>query len=176
MKSLRLLWLIVPVLLALAALYGVLTYLKKKDEVTSYAVDRIHHGPPIPPQRIVHGSFTLSQSKRFSFVVPPHVIEPHLYGEFSSSLRAVGGATLSNQSADIEFLLMNEAQYQDLVSRRSAQSVYDSDLSHDRSVSIALPATFEDPVRYYVVFRRAADEKTPVSVKADLTVDFEPSM
>jgi hypothetical protein len=176
MKSLRLLWFIVPVLLALGTLYGVLAYLKKKERSTSYAVDHIQHGPPIPSKRLVHGSFSLGQSRRFSFVVPPHVMGPHLYGEFSSSVRGAGGATLRNQSADVALLLLNEAQYQDFLKRRSTQPVYASDPSHDQRISIALPGTLADPVTYYVIFQPATDPKTPVSVNADLTVEFQSSM
>jgi hypothetical protein len=90
-------------------------------------------------------------------------------------MQGAGGARIADESADVELMVMSEEQYDEFAHRRSAESLYAIEPSHDHGVSIALPATQDTEVRYYVVFRRTTDAKSPVWVNADLTVEFEPS-
>ena len=143
------------------------------DEGSS--LDHVSQGPRLPPQRVVHGLSKLDKYEKFPFDVPPHVIAPRLSGEFSSFMQGAGGARISDESADVELLVMTDEQYDAFSHRRSAESLYAIEPSHDHGVSIALPTTQSDGVHYYVVFRRTTDGKNPVWLKADLTVEFAPS-
>ena len=176
MRSLRALWFLVPVVLALVGLYAVISWLKKKDQVAVYEVDRIHRDAPMAAQRIAHGNFRLAKSQKFSFIVPPHVLSPRLSGEFSTFVPGADGSRSPDRSEGVELVLLDESQYRDFAGGRSARSLYFGDPSRKQDVNIALPATSEDPVRYYVVFQRASDEKSPLSVKADLSVKFDSAM
>jgi hypothetical protein len=173
----RLLWLLAPVALALLALFGVLKLIRDRDRAAaSFAVDHVAHGPRIPPRTIAQGDFAVGRPQRFSFIVPPHVLTPRLRGEFSTFARGRDGARLSDSTGGIDFMLLNEFQYQDFVRGSStAQAMYAYNSSHQQALSLALPATLGDPVHYYVIMRKAGEEKAPVWVRADLVVDFDSS-
>jgi len=109
---------------------------------------------------------------KFQFDVPAHVISPRLQGQFSSFIQGAGGARISDESADVELMVMSEDQYNAFEHKTSAESVYAIEPSHDHEVSITLPTTQDSPVRYYAVFRRTNDGKSPVWVNADLTAEF----
>jgi hypothetical protein len=112
----RLLWLLAPVALALVALFGVLKMIRDRDRASaSFAVDHVVQGPKIPPKTIAQGDFAVARPQRISFIVPPHVLTPRLRGEFSTFVRGRDGARLPDSSAGIDFMLLNESQYQDFI-------------------------------------------------------------
>ncbi len=109
---------------------------------------------------------------KFQFEVPPHVISPQVSGDFSSFIQGAGGARISDESADVELMIMSEEQCDAFEKKTSAESVYAIEPSHDHEVSITLPGTQDVPARYYAVFRRANEGKSPIWVNANLTADF----
>jgi hypothetical protein len=136
----------------------------------------VSQGPRLQPKTVAHGIAKLDRYQKFAFEVPPHVIAPRLRGEFSSFQQGPGGARISDESADVELMIMSEEQYDAFTQHRSAESVYAIEPSHDHGVSITLPTTQDAAVHYYAVFRRATDGKTPVWVNANLTIDFSSSV
>ena len=164
--------LVLPLItIALAALPGCNRGPKQELNDNS-SLDHISKAPHLPPQRVTHGSFTLGKYQKFSFEVPAHVIMPHLQGEFSSFTQGADGAKVSDESADVELMVMTEEQFDALVYRRSAESLYAIEPSHNHGVSISLPSTQDSPVRYYAVFRRNTEGKAPISVNANLTLEL----
>ena len=149
---------------------------KQQPADDSPSVDRISQAQRTPPQQVAHGLVRLDKYQKFPFEVPPHVISPRLRGEFSSFMQGADGARISDESADVELMVMTEAQCDDFVHRRSAQAVDAVEPSHNHGVKITLPASQDEPVRYFVVFRRTTDAKDPVWVNADLTAEFDSSM
>ena len=139
------------------------------------SLDRVSQRPILAPQRVAHGISKLGKLQKFPFDVPAHAITPRLQGNFSSFVQGTGGARINDESADVELLVMSEDQYDAFTNRRSAESVYAIEPSHDHGVSIALPATQADAVHYYAVFRRSNDGKSPIWVNADLNVEFDGS-
>lgn len=137
------------------------------------SLDRVSQGPRLPPQRVTHGLSRLDKSQKLPFEVPPHQLTPRLQGSFTSFVQGAGGARINDESADVELMVMTEEQYDAYIHKRSAESLYAIEPSHDHSVSIALPATQSEAAHYYAVFRRNDDVKTPVWVNADLSVAFE---
>lgn len=138
-------------------------------------LDRISQGPKLPPQKVTHGLARLDKVQKLPFDVPPHQLTPRLQGSFSSFVQGEGGARISDESADVELMVMTEDQYEAYIHKRSAESMYAIEPSHDHGVSIALPATQGDGAHYFAVFRRNNDAKTPVWVNADLSVAFDGS-
>ena len=67
---------------------------------------------------------------------------------------------------------MNDEQYADYLHGHSADVVYSVDSSHDRDVSLGLPATLDHPVRYYLVFRNNPSSPGKKVVQADFRIDF----
>ncbi len=143
------------------------------DEGSS--LDHVSQTPRLPPQRVAHGLSKLDKYQKFPFEVPPHALTPRLRGDFSSFMQGPDGARISDESADVELMVMSEEQYDAFVRQRSAESLYAIEPSHDHGVSIALPTTQATAERYYVVFRRTTDAKSPIWVNADLTVQFDGS-
>jgi hypothetical protein len=139
------------------------------------ALDRVSQGPRLAPQRVTHGLSKLDKLQKLTFEVPPHQIAPQLRGNFTSFVQGAGGARINDESADVELMVMTEDQYEAYIHKRSAESLYAIEPSHDHGVSIALPATQADGAHYYAVFRRNNDAKTPLWVNADLSVEFDGS-
>jgi hypothetical protein len=145
----------------------------KQDLNEDSNLDHISQGPRLLSQHVTHGLSRLDKSQKLPFEVPPHQLTPRLQGSFTSFVQGSGGARISDESADVELMVMTEEQYDAYIHKRSAESLYAIDPSHDHGVTIALPATQADAAHYYAVFRRNNDAKTPVWVNADLSVEFD---
>ncbi len=148
----------------------------KRDLNEDSSLDHVSQGPRLPSQRVAHGISKLDKYEKFPFEIPPHALTPRLRGDFKSFMQGAGGARIADESADVELMVMSEEQYDAFIHKRSAESLYVIEPSHDHGVSIALPMTQADLVHYYVVFRRTIDGKSPVWVNADLNVEFDSSM
>jgi hypothetical protein len=146
-----------------------------KDLNPDSDLDRVSQGAKLAPQRVAHGLSKIGESQKLPFDVPPHQLTPRLTGSFTSFMQGAGGARISDESADVELMVMTDDQYDAYTHHRSAESLYAIDPSHDHGVSIALPATRENGAHYYAVFRRNSDAKTPLWVNADLSVVFDAS-
>ena len=145
----------------------------KRDLNEDSNLDHVSQGPRLAPQRVAHGVSKVDKYEKFSFEVPPHALTPRLRGEFKSFMQGAGGARIADESADVELMVMTEEQYEAFIHKRSAESLYAIEPSHDHGVSIALPTTQADAVHYYVIFSRTTDGKNPVWVNADLNVEFD---
>ena len=148
----------------------------KRDLNEDSSLDHISQGPKLAAQRVAHGISKVDKYEKFSFEVPPHALTPRLQGEFKSFMQGTGGARIADESADVELMVMTEDQYDAFTHKRSAESLYAIEPSHDHGVSIALPTTQADAVHYYAVFSRTTNGKSPVWVSADLNVAFDSSM
>lgn len=137
------------------------------------SLDHVSQGPRLAPLKVTHGLARLDKSQKLAFDVPPHALTPRLTGSFTSFLQGPGGARITDDSADVELMVMTEDQYEAYIHHRSAESLYAIDPSHDHGVSIALPPTQDAGVHYYALFRRNVDGKAPVWVNADLSVVFD---
>ncbi|SRR5258708_6998808 len=167
----------VPGTLAAIALLSVLACNRApKEQLTEDSnPDRVSQGPRLAAQRVTHGLSRLDKSQKLPFEVPPHQLSPRLQGSFTSFVQGEGGARINDESADVELMVMTEDQYDAYIHKRSAESLYAIEPSHDHGVSIALPATQGEAAHYYAVFRRNNDAKTQVFVNADLSVEFDRS-
>ena len=136
-------------------------------------IDHVSQGAKLAPQKVTRGLTRIDKAQKLAFEVPPHQLTPRLQGSFTSFVQGKDGARINDESADVELMVMTEDQYEAYTHKRSAESLYAIDPSHDHGVSIALPATQETGAHYYAVFRRNDDNKTPLWVNADLSVVFE---
>jgi len=138
----------------------------------SSSLDRVHQSPTAAPLKLTDGLIRVDHYQKFPFEVPAHVIAPQVLGEFSSFMQAEGGARITDESADVELMVMTETQCDDFTHKRSAQSVDAVEPSHSNGVKITLPPTHDDPSRYCLILRRASDGQKPVWVNADLRAEF----
>jgi hypothetical protein len=160
-----------PILLVAAFIAATGACEKKKpvEEVLS-PMERVAPSPVGTSQTVLHKTFPVKTSATFPFEIPPHAVRPHLHGIFESFLREVHGA--SDDSANVDFLILNADQYSDLSSSRPSEALFSVEASHNQAVNMDLPASLDQPVKYYLLFR-SADAKGPAKViEADFRVDF----
>jgi hypothetical protein len=144
---------------------------EERRVVKPHALDHIAESPVGTSSAIVRKTFAVSAPAKFSFEVPPHAASPQLHGTFRSFVRQAGVQS-SDESADIDLLLMNSEQYADFLRGQPADTVYSVDSSHDQDVSFGLPATMDKPAQYYLVFRNSSASAPKKVVQADFQVDF----
>ena len=134
------------------------------------------HSEPVAPspvgttQNVLEKTFSLKTSSTFPFEIPAHAVQPHLHGIFESFVGQVHGA--SDETANIEFLILNETQNNDLVSNRPSEALFSVDASHNQAVNFDLPASRNQPVKYYLVFRNPEGGKATKVVEANFRIDF----
>jgi hypothetical protein len=133
--------------------------------------DHIAESPVGTSSAIVRKTFAVSAPAKFAFEVPAHAASPQLHGTFRSFVRQAGVQS-SDESADIDLLLMNGEQYANFQHGQPADTVYSVDSSHNQDVSFGLPATMDKPAQYYLVFRNGSASAAKKVVQADFQVDF----
>jgi hypothetical protein len=133
--------------------------------------DHIAPSPAGTSAAIVHKTFSVISAAKFLFEVPPHAANPQLKGSYRSFLQQSGGQS-SDESADMDLLLMNNQQYDDFLHGGTPDVIYSVDSSHDQEVSFGLPATMNQPAQYYLVFRTSSHRPGKTEVQADFRVDF----
>ncbi|MFY9680626.1 MAG: hypothetical protein WA424_00335 [Candidatus Sulfotelmatobacter sp.] len=133
--------------------------------------DHVAPSPVGTSTAIVHKTFAVTSTVKFPFEVPPHAASPQLHGTYHSYAKN-SGAQSGDEDGDVDLLLINEQQYADFLNGNPADAVYSVDSSHDQDVSLGLPATLDQPVRYYLVFRNGSSKAGKKVVQADFRVDF----
>ena len=119
---------------------------------------------------ILNKTFAISKTVEVPFQLPPHAAIPQLRGTYESFGQSMG--TVSDESGDVELLVLNEEQYEDFRQGKAGDVVFSAPASHDQNVDFTLPATMADPVKYYLVFRSAPGGDKRKVVKANFHVDF----
>jgi len=132
--------------------------------------DHVAPSPVGTTQTILQKTFNLKSSATFPFEIPAHAMQPHLHGMFLSFVGQVHGT--ADETANISFLIMNEAQNEAFISDRPSEAVFSVEDSHNQAVNFDLPASMNKPVKYYLVFRNAEGSKSSKVVEADFRVDF----
>ena len=79
---------------------------------------------------------------------------------------------MSDESADVEFLLMTDPQYQAMLAGRPAETLFATEPSHSQDVDVGLPASSDRAVKYHMMFRNASGGAAEKIVEADFSIDF----
>jgi hypothetical protein len=131
--------------------------------------DHVAPSPVGTTQTVLQKTFNVKASATFPFEIPAHAVQPHLHGIFESFAGQVHGA--SDDSANVDFLIMNEEQQAALASDHPSEALFDVEASHNQAINFDLPASMSQPVKYYLVFRNSSGKGTKV-VEANFRVDF----
>jgi len=115
-------------------------------------------------------TFTLKTTMMFPFEIPAHAAQPHLHGLFQSFAGQLHGA--SDETADVDFLILNEEQHTAFASNRPSEALFSVEGSHSQSVNFDFAPSMNDPVKYYLVFRNAEGSKSSKVVEANFRIDF----
>ena len=125
------------------------------------------------PIHFLHKTFSVKKYAQFSFEVPPHSAIPHLHGTFRTFVSQPGQDPLSDDTTNVDFLLLNADQYDDFVhGRGDGTALYSTEPTHDHEVDFVLSPSRDTPDKYYVVFRNSAGGTPVKSVQADFTLSF----
>ena len=132
--------------------------------------ERVAPSPVGTTQTVLQKTFTLKVTAIFPFEIPAHAAMPHLHGIFESFVGQAHG--VSDESANIDFLILNEEQQAEFASDRPSETLFAVEASHNQAVNFDLPASLDRPVKYYLVFRNSAGAKSSKVVEASFRVDF----
>jgi len=131
--------------------------------------DHVTSSPVGTSQTVLQKTFSLKASATFPFEIPAHAAQPHLHGIFESFVGQLHGT--SDDSANVDFLIMNEEQQAAFASDRPSEAMFDVEASHNQAINFDLPASMNQPVKYYLVFRNPQGKSSKV-VEANFRVDF----
>jgi hypothetical protein len=125
------------------------------------------------PINFLHKTFPVKKYAQFAFEVPVHTVIPRLHGTFKSFIKRSGEDSISDDSADIDFILMNPDQFADFSQGHGGgTAMYTVDPTHDHEVEFLLPPTQAEPATYYVVFRNSPGGAALKYVEADFSLTF----
>jgi len=120
---------------------------------------------------ILQKTFAVSGTMQLPFDVPAHAYNPQLHGMFRSYLQG-GKPEVNASKADVEFLLLSDQEYHNLIEGRPSDAIFTADAAHDQEVNAKLPPTLDNPVTYHLVFRNDAHGAQKKLVQADFRIDF----
>jgi hypothetical protein len=133
--------------------------------------DHIAGSPVGSANTILHRTFTLSTLIKVPFTIPAHAATPHLHGTFRSFVQQAG-AQSGDDSANVDFLVLNQQQYTELANGHPSETLFSADATHDQEVNLGLPVSEAEPQKYYLLFRNSSREEGKKIVEANFTVDF----
>jgi hypothetical protein len=132
--------------------------------------ERVVPSPVGTTQAVLEKTFRLKATEMFPFEIPAHATMPHLHGIFESFAGQAKGP--SDDSANIDFLILNEDQQVEFAGNRPSEALFTVEASHNQAVNYDLPATMDRPMKYYLVFRNPDGGKSNKVVEANFRVDF----
>jgi hypothetical protein len=139
------------------------------------AFDRVGESPVGTSNAILHQTFRVAGIVNLPFEVPAHAANPQLRGTYHSFLKPGGKQTeaeASGAAADVEFLVLNEQQYSDLLNGHGGEAIFSVEDTHNQEVNTGLPPTLGQPAKYYLVFRNNSRTAAKTVVEADFRIDF----
>jgi hypothetical protein len=136
-------------------------------------IDHIALAQGAKSRNFLHSVFTVNTSAQFVFEVPPHTLNPRLNGTFKSYTDRSAPDSSSNETANIDVMLLNEQEYDDFKRGRLGNATYDLDASHYQNVGWRVPSTLENAQKYHLVFSNLPGGAKTKFVKADFTISFE---
>ena len=136
-------------------------------------ISHFEHVAPSPvgtTQTVLEKTFPLKASASFPFEIPAHAVRPHLHGIFESFVGQLHRG--SDEAANLDFLVLNQSQYDDFAKGRPGEALFSVEASHNQAVNFDLPASLDQPVKYYLVFRSTVSGGAKKVVEANFRVDF----
>ena len=127
----------------------------------------------VQPINFLHKTFALKKTASFEFRVPAHTALPRLHGTFRSFIARAAGEAVSDDSADVDLVVLNGDQYADFTHGHSdGTALYAVDPTHDHEVDFLLSPTQEDSVTYYLLFRNRSGGAPSKQVQAEFSLNF----
>lgn len=135
------------------------------------AMDRIGRTPARTDSPTLHKTLEVMRAANLPFEIPAHAANPKLRGTYQAFVRQ-SGTQPSEEAAEVEFLVLNEEQYTDLLSGRSVDALFSAEEAGTHELDFTLPPTFDQSAKYYLVFRNSSTSVRKKFVHADFRIDF----
>jgi hypothetical protein len=164
-------FLIVGLLWSLAACSK--TQPTREEQEQPASVDHVVASKPQAPNNFLHKTFAVKTDEAFTLTVPAHMVRPVLRGSFESFAKGNAGDLLSNDSANVDLLILNDQEFDDFSHARQGTATYSLDPSHSQTVTYTVHSTMGEPQTYHLVFRNSPGGARSKLVKADFTLTFE---
>jgi hypothetical protein len=136
-------------------------------------LNRVEHAPSVPPNNFLHKTFQFDRVAKFEFEVPSHTISPKLEGTFQSFVVNEDKDMTSNDDANVDLLLLDEDELNDFLHEEPFTPKYQVSASHGQTIDYSLSSTFDQPQKYYLLFRNPTPKGLARWVKADFTASFQ---
>jgi hypothetical protein len=146
--------------------------MRPEEPLEPLTVTRAHLETP-QPQSVVHKVFSVSKYAQFSFVVPPHHENARLRGNFRSFTKRSDPDSTSNNTADVDVMLLNEQELDEFLHGPPHSVPYEVDSAHDQKVDWRVPTTYDEPITYHLVFANSEGGTKIKFIEANFTVSFE---
>lgn len=118
---------------------------------------------------VLHRTFRVRSAVQLAFIVPAHAASPHLRGTYESFVKGLGA---DGADADVEFLVLNDQQFADFISKRAGESTFSAVDAHSQEVNATLPPTINQPEKYHLIFRNNSRGPERKFVQADFRMEF----
>lgn len=125
------------------------------------------------PKDLLHTVFPVDKYAQFAFVVPPHQGNARLHGDFQSFTKRSSPDSTSSKAADVDLMLLNEKEFDEFLHGRLESATYELDPAHNQLVDWKVPASFDEPQQYHLVFSNPGGGTMTKFVKANFTVSFQ---
>ncbi|HEY6185870.1 MAG TPA: hypothetical protein VIW67_26750 [Terriglobales bacterium] len=126
-----------------------------------------------PEQHIVHKTFSVQKYESFEIAIPAHCLHPRLHGNFKSFRYGEQGNRSSDEAANVDVLLLDEQQFKVFSSGPLEEGTRSAQNTHDQEIDWALPASYNDDRKFYLVFNNATGKPKTKMIDADLTLSFD---
>jgi hypothetical protein len=162
-------------LIATIAFVLLLAACNKSQHAPATKVNALDHvdSAHLQPINFLHKTFALKRNASFEFQVPAHTALPRLHGTFRSFVPRAEGDPVSDDSTDVDLVLLNAEQYADVAHGHSdGAALYTVDPTHYHEVDFLLSPTQEDSITYYLLFRNSPGGVPSKQVQADFSLTF----
>jgi hypothetical protein len=136
--------------------------------------DHVNNDSPVGTSTaLLRRTFTVARIVDVPFELPPHASTPNLRGTYRSFLAQSGqGEEAPDDQAEVEFLVLNDSQFADLLAGRPVDAVFSADAVSNGEVDFTMPPTFAKPAKYHLIFRNSSPAKEKTAVQTDFRLDF----
>lgn len=138
--------------------------------------DHVGNSPVGTSTALLNKTFSVANVVQLPFDLPAHASSAQLHGTYRSFVAHAGGQPAGEPAGDasglVEFLVLNQQQYDGFLSGRPADALFSADSAPAQEVNFTMPPTFAQSAKYHLIFRNSSRTTGKKVVQADFRIDF----